>query len=100
MSVVALILAMVLVYAIGVTTAQAIRNYEEDETTYEESYYPGQPLDMVRMSAPTWSSARDMYMIVHRSSGACWIRIQIDGRWEVWQICQGQNYVEQQTGKE
>ena len=56
---------------------------------------PGQPLDRVRMKAPSWSSADYMYMMVYRTNGARWLRIQMDGKWETWEICDGQGYVEQ-----
>lgn len=56
---------------------------------------PGQPLDRVRMKAPSWSSADYMYMMVYRTNGARWLRIQLDGKWETLEICDGQGYVEQ-----
>ena len=47
------------------------------------------------MKAPSWSSADYMYMMVYRTNGARWLRIQLDGKWETLEICDGQGYVEQ-----
>lgn len=69
----------------------------ESAEPYEETYVPGQPLDMVRMTAPSWSSCDYMFRIVDRTSGACWLRIQMDGAWETWPVCEGRSYVAQQV---
>lgn len=64
--------------------------------TYEEAYVPGQPLDAVRLSAPSWSDWEYMWRIADRTSGACWYRVHVDGHWEVYMICEGHSYVRQQ----
>ena len=65
-------------------------------TTYKEQYIPGQPLDAVKLSAPSWSDWEYMWRIADRTSGACWYRIHVDGKWEVYLICEGHSYVRQQ----
>ena len=94
-------LVAALVYGIGSTAAATMDNYSRAAGTgaYEEAYVPGQPLDMVRMSAPSWSSCDHMYRIVDRTSGACWVRIRMDGAWETWLVCEGQSYIAQQVGQ-
>lgn len=67
-----------------------------DEGAAGEQYVPGQPLDMVSMAAPRWSDAERMYRIGDRTSGACWLRIHIDGKWETWLVCEGHSYVAQE----
>lgn len=69
-------------------------------TTYKEQYMPGQPLDAIRMSAPSWSDMEWMYRVGDRTSGACWYRVHVDGRWEVYLICEGRSYVDQQLKSE
>lgn len=69
-------------------------------TTYKEQYLPGQPLDAIKMSAPSWSDMEYMYRIGDRTSGACWYRVHVDGRWEVYLICEGRSYVDQQLKSE
>ena len=72
---------------------------ESKPETYSESYSPGQPLDRVRMTAPEWSTADDMYMMVHRGSGACWMYVELDGKWQVLPICDGNEYAQQEEVK-
>ena len=64
--------------------------------TYQETYVPGQPLDAVRLSAPSWSDWEYMWRVGDRTSGACWYRVHVDGKWEVYLICEGYSYVRQQ----
>ena len=96
----ALALAVALCWIDRQNAAMAQVVEESKPETYEESYSPGQPLDRVRMTAPKWSTADDMYMMVHRGSGACWIYIELDGKWQVLPICEGRSYMAQQTGEE
>lgn len=79
--------------------AQVMEDSRQSET-YSESYSPGQPLDRVRMTAPDWSTAKYMYMIAHRGSGACWMYVELDGKWQVLPVCEGMSYAAQQTGEE
>lgn len=69
-----------------------------DKRAYEEEYLPGQPLDAVRLTAPSFSDADYCYKVADRTSGACWWAVKIEGKWCVLPICEGHSYVEQQGG--
>lgn len=71
-------------------------NARSKATTHQEQYMPGQPLDAIKLSAPSWSDMNYMYRIGDRTSGACWYRVHVDGRWEIYLICEGRSYVDQQ----
>lgn len=89
-------LALISVVLLAACMVEGIMWRTAEEASYDmETYAPGQPLDRVRMKAPSWSSADYMYMMVYRTNGARWLRIQMDGKWETWEICDGQGYVEQ-----
>lgn len=64
--------------------------------TYEEAYVPGQPLDAVRLSAPTFAEGEWCYKVADRTSGACWWLVKVDGEWQVLTVCEGHSYVQQQ----
>lgn len=61
---------------------------------YEEQYLPGQPLDAVRVTAPTFAGGA-CYKVVDRTSGATWWLVQMaDGdqtlRWQVLTVGVGE----------
>ena len=78
----------------------ALRRMRATSGAYQEQYVPGQPLDAVRLKAPSWSDQEWMYRVGDRTSGACWYRVHVDGRWEVYLICEGRSYVDQQLKSE
>lgn len=92
----ALMVAIVLV--IGKTCENYANAEETGVVTYEEEYYPGQPLDAVRVNAPTFSGGKYAYKVCDRTSGACWWLVKDpDGKWQVYLVCEGYSYVAQQT---
>lgn len=71
-------------------------NKPKNSETYEEDYLPGQPLDAVKMSSPSFSGSDYCYKVCDRTSGACWWLLKMDNEWHVLQICNGSSYVKQQ----
>jgi len=70
--------------------------------TYEEEYLPGQPLDAVKVTAPSFADddCGYSYKVADRTSGACWWLVKVEGGWRVLPVCEGRSYVAQQTGEE
>ena len=72
---------------------------ESKPETYDEQYLPGQPLDAVKVTAPTFADGEYAYKVADRTSGACWWLVKDpDGTWQVLPVCEGRSYVAQQTG--
>lgn len=82
--------------ALGAHGCAAVKDV--DRRAYEEEYLPGQPLDAVRLTAPSFSDAEYCYKMADRTSGACWWAVKIEGEWHVLPVCEGHSYVEQQGG--
>lgn len=61
--------------------------------TYMERYMPGQPLDAVKMSAPSFSDKDYCYKIGDRTSGACGFCVSIEGQWVYMQVSPGESWV-------
>lgn len=87
------IMALVLTAAVvaGCSYAQSRK-----ATTYKEQYLPGQPLDAVKLSSPSFAQGDYCYKVADRTSGACWWLVRMDDGWHVLPICEGRSYVDQQ----
>lgn len=68
--------------------------------TKREQIVPGQPLDAVRMGAPSFAEGDHCYRLADRTSGACWWVVKVEGEWRVLPICEGRSYVDQQLEQE
>lgn len=65
--------------------------------TGQEEYMPGQPLDAIKMSAPTFADQNyPTYKVVDRTSGACWWLVRIGGDWVALPVCMSKSYEQQQ----
>ena len=84
--------------AVAILGAYGCDAVNDINKAYEEEYLPGQPLDAVRLTAPSFSDSEYCYKVADRTSGACWWAVKIDGEWHVLPICEGHSYVEQQGG--
>lgn len=84
----------------GVATAAVGCTPQKDSSkAYQEEYLPGQPLDAVRLSAPSFAEGEYCFKVCDRTSGACWWMVKMYGEWHVLTVCEGRSYVEQQEGK-
>ena len=104
-SIAPIVITLVLAFGAVIAVCSISQHYDAIQrkatatSTYKETYIPGQPLDAVKLSAPSWSDWEYMWRIADRTSGACWYRIHVDGKWEVYLICEGHSYVQQQQEK-
>lgn len=95
-AIIILVVVFVVSFAIVACDTTHDLNRQAGET-YSEQYHPGQPLDMVKVTAPAWSDRKYMYKMADRTSGACWWRVHMDGEWVTLPVCEGRSYVEQQA---
>lgn len=69
-------------------SASEVSDVMAEVETYTEDYMPGQPLDAVKLSAPSFASGMYCYRVTDRTTGACWYLVQMpdgDGHWR-WQV--------------